>query len=90
MKTASAVPRSLIGGIIRRGAAFNFHSGNVAPGGFVQHVFSLPAQSRRCTVWRWSPRRQSKNALYNAESRIMPSTLNMVLARTVFIQGHSA
>jgi integrase/recombinase XerD len=27
---------------------------------------------------------------HNAESRIMPSTLNMVLARTVFIQGHSA
>jgi site-specific recombinase XerD len=25
-----------------------------------------------------------------AESRIMPSTLRMVLARTVFIQGHSA
>jgi hypothetical protein len=27
---------------------------------------------------------------HNAESRIMPSTLSMVSARTAFIQGHSA
>lgn len=31
------------------GATFNFHGGIVAPGGFVEHVFSLPVQSHRRT-----------------------------------------
>jgi hypothetical protein len=44
--TASGTSRSLNDGAIRKDAASNFHSGNVAPGGFVQHVFSSPAQSR--------------------------------------------
>jgi hypothetical protein len=43
MKAASSISRSLSDGTVRWDAASNFHSGTAALGGFVQHVFSLPA-----------------------------------------------
>ena len=40
MMSASGTSRSLNDGTIRKDAASNFHSGNVAPSGFVQHVLA--------------------------------------------------
>jgi len=73
MKTASSMSRSLSDGTVRWDAASNFHSGTGALGGFVQHVFSLPAHSQPRTLELRAPRRQSKNALYYADLWIMPT-----------------
>jgi hypothetical protein len=42
--------RSVSDGAIRSEEASNFHSGTGALGGFVQHVFRLPAHSRLPTL----------------------------------------
>jgi len=55
-------------------AAYNFHSCTTALGGFVQHVFRLPAQSQGAHFEASVLRRQSKNALYYAALRIMPTS----------------
>ncbi|WP_247519804.1 hypothetical protein, partial [Bradyrhizobium sp. 190] len=46
IKTAPSMFPKLSDGIIRSDAASNFHSGTGALGGFVQHVFRLPAHSQ--------------------------------------------